>query len=47
MVIGRTDEQQNPLVSTAIICRSVVWVLFADPIWALRSWCRNKVRPNT
>jgi hypothetical protein len=34
MVIGRTDEQQNPRATTAITCRLIVWMLFAEPIWA-------------
>ena len=34
MVIGRTDEQQNPFESAAIICRNSVWMLLAEPIWA-------------
>ena len=34
MVIGRTDEQQNPFIPMAITCRSVVWMLLAEPIWA-------------
>lgn len=34
MVIGRTDEQQNPRATTAIACRLIVWMLFAEPIWA-------------
>ena len=34
MVIGRTDERQNPRGLTAIACRNFVWTLFAEPIWA-------------
>src|ERR1700692_1972655 len=34
MVIGRTDEQQNPFESTADTCRNCVWMSFAEPIWA-------------
>ena len=34
MMIGRTDEQQNPFVPVAIRCRSIVWMLFAESIWA-------------
>ncbi|WP_286705476.1 hypothetical protein, partial [Acidiphilium sp. 37-64-53] len=34
MIIDRTDEQQNPQISTAVICRATVWMLFAEPIWA-------------
>jgi hypothetical protein len=34
MVIGRTDEQQNPLIPMALTCRAVVWMSLAEPIWA-------------
>ena len=34
MVVGRTDEQQNPSASMANTCRSIVWMLLAEPIWA-------------
>jgi hypothetical protein len=33
-MIGRTDEQQNPLIPMAVKSRSVVWMLLAEPIWA-------------
>jgi hypothetical protein len=34
MMIGRTDERQNPVAPMAVICRGVEWMSFADPIWA-------------
>jgi len=34
MAIGRTDERQNPLQSTAVNGRRAVWMSLADPIWA-------------
>jgi len=34
MMIGRTDEQQNPLIPMALTCRPIVWMLLAEPIWA-------------
>ena len=34
MAIGRTDERQNPLQSTAVNGRHAVWMSLADPIWA-------------
>ncbi len=34
MMIGRTDEGQNPLISVALTGRAVVWMPLAEPIWA-------------
>jgi hypothetical protein len=34
MMIGRTDEQQNPFESTVVPYRDSVWMLLAEPIWA-------------
>jgi hypothetical protein len=34
MVIGRTDERQNPFESTAQPGRYSVWMSLAEPIWA-------------
>jgi hypothetical protein len=34
MMIGRTDEWQNPLIPMVITCRAVVWMSLAEPIWA-------------
>jgi hypothetical protein len=34
MMIGRTDEWQNPLIPMAITGRAVVWMSLAEPIWA-------------
>jgi hypothetical protein len=45
MAIGRTDERHNPFIPVATQGRAVVWMSFADPIWA--SGQRSRVKGRT
>jgi hypothetical protein len=46
MTIGRTDEQETPLVAKAVACRIRVWGLFGETRLGQRS-CMHRVEGRT